>query len=30
MTTVFDPVDLSGTQLSNRIALAPMTRSRAG
>lgn len=30
MTTVFDPVDLSGTQLANRIALAPMTRSRAG
>ncbi|WP_329036172.1 alkene reductase [Streptomyces sp. NBC_00178] len=30
MTTVFDPVDLSGIQLSNRIALAPMTRSRAG
>lgn len=29
MTTVFDPIDL-GTQLSNRIALAPMTRSRAG
>ncbi|MFD9503859.1 alkene reductase [Streptomyces sp. NPDC060035] len=30
MTTVFDPIDLSGTQLANRIALAPMTRSRAG
>ncbi|MEV0096301.1 alkene reductase [Streptomyces sp. NPDC050738] len=30
MTTVFDPIDLSGTQLANRIAMAPMTRSRAG
>ena len=30
MTTVFDPIDLSGTPLANRIALAPMTRSRAG
>ncbi|WP_326696879.1 alkene reductase [Streptomyces sp. NBC_01754] len=30
MTTAFDPVDLAGTRLSNRIALAPMTRSRAG
>ncbi|MEU8671106.1 alkene reductase [Streptomyces anulatus] len=30
MTTAFDPIDLSGTQLANRIALAPMTRSRAG
>ncbi|MFD7971301.1 alkene reductase [Streptomyces clavifer] len=30
MTTVFDPIDLAGTQLANRIALAPMTRSRAG
>ncbi|MFF7201163.1 alkene reductase [Streptomyces sp. NPDC008141] len=29
MTTVFDPIDLSGTQLANRIAMAPMTRSRA-
>ncbi|MEJ8634203.1 MULTISPECIES: alkene reductase [Streptomyces] len=29
MTTVFDPIDLSGTQLGNRIAMAPMTRSRA-
>ncbi|MER5281523.1 alkene reductase [Streptomyces sp. NPDC002809] len=30
MTTAFDPFDLAGTQLANRIALAPMTRSRAG
>ncbi|WP_405701634.1 alkene reductase [Streptomyces sp. NBC_01383] len=30
MTTAFDPLDLAGTQLANRIALAPMTRSRAG
>ncbi|MFE9911227.1 alkene reductase [Streptomyces clavifer] len=30
MTTVFDPIALAGTQLANRIALAPMTRSRAG
>ncbi|NEE15104.1 alkene reductase, partial [Streptomyces sp. SID7499] len=30
MTTAFDPIDLAGTQLANRIALAPMTRSRAG
>ncbi|MYX73459.1 alkene reductase [Streptomyces sp. SID3915] len=30
MTTVFDPIDLAGARLSNRIALAPMTRSRAG
>jgi N-ethylmaleimide reductase len=29
MTTAFDPIDLSGTQLTNRIALAPMTRSRS-
>ncbi|MFG3493438.1 alkene reductase [Streptomyces sp. NPDC047928] len=29
MTTAFDPIDLSGTQLSNRIAMAPMTRGRA-
>lgn len=29
MTTAFDPVDLAGTRLSNRIAMAPMTRSRA-
>ncbi|MFJ2113700.1 alkene reductase [Streptomyces sp. NPDC087850] len=29
MTTAFDPIDLSGTQLANRIVLAPMTRSRA-
>ncbi|MFH8796241.1 alkene reductase [Streptomyces sp. NPDC017941] len=30
MTTAFDPIDLSGLVLPNRIALAPMTRSRAG
>ncbi|MFE3147471.1 alkene reductase [Streptomyces sp. NPDC059218] len=30
MTTAFDPIDLSGTRLANRIAMAPMTRSRAG
>ncbi|WLQ47580.1 alkene reductase [Streptomyces poriferorum] len=30
MTTAFDPLDLAGTPLANRIALAPMTRSRAG
>ncbi|MER5462776.1 alkene reductase [Streptomyces sp. NPDC002668] len=29
MTTAFDPIDLSGTQLGSRIAMAPMTRSRA-
>ncbi|UUU34842.1 alkene reductase [Streptomyces sp. CA-210063] len=29
MTTAYDPIDLSGTQLANRIAMAPMTRSRA-
>ncbi|MEU2433084.1 alkene reductase [Streptomyces sp. NPDC007861] len=29
MTTAFDPIDLSGTRLANRIAMAPMTRSRA-
>ncbi|MER7727119.1 alkene reductase [Streptomyces sp. NPDC096323] len=30
MTTAFDSHDLAGTPLANRIALAPMTRSRAG
>ncbi|MFI1443058.1 alkene reductase [Streptomyces fructofermentans] len=30
MTTAYDPIDLSGTALANRIAMAPMTRSRAG
>ncbi|MEU6126823.1 alkene reductase [Streptomyces sp. NPDC047123] len=30
MTTAFDPIDLSGIRLGNRIAMAPMTRSRAG
>ncbi|GAA2289453.1 alkene reductase [Streptomyces kunmingensis] len=30
MTTAFDPLDLFGTRLANRIAMAPMTRSRAG
>ncbi|MFB9906894.1 alkene reductase [Allokutzneria oryzae] len=29
MTTAFDPIDLAGTKLANRIAMAPMTRSRA-
>ncbi|MGP3737511.1 alkene reductase (plasmid) [Streptomyces sp. GDS52] len=29
MTTAFDPIDLSGLRLANRIAMAPMTRSRA-
>jgi N-ethylmaleimide reductase len=29
MTSVFDPIDLSGRRLANRIAMAPMTRSRA-
>ncbi|MER5562180.1 alkene reductase [Streptomyces sp. NPDC002506] len=29
MTTAFDSIDLAGTPLTNRIALAPMTRSRA-
>lgn len=29
MTTAFDPIELSGSQLANRIAMAPMTRSRA-
>ncbi|MFJ2746372.1 alkene reductase [Streptomyces sp. NPDC087440] len=29
-TTAFTPHDLAGTTLANRIALAPMTRSRAG
>ncbi|MEU9146358.1 alkene reductase [Streptomyces sp. NPDC048349] len=30
MTSAFDPVRIAGTVLPNRIALAPMTRSRAG
>jgi N-ethylmaleimide reductase len=29
VTTAYDPIDLSGTPLANRIAMAPMTRSRA-
>ncbi|MEV4330686.1 alkene reductase [Streptomyces sp. NPDC049597] len=29
MTTAFDPIRLGGRQLANRIAMAPMTRSRA-
>ncbi|WP_151479818.1 alkene reductase [Streptomyces albicerus] len=29
MTTAFDPIDLSGTRLANRIVMSPMTRSRA-
>lgn len=30
MTSAFEPVRIPGVTLSNRIALAPMTRSRAG
>ncbi len=30
MTTLFDPVKLGDLELSNRIIMAPMTRSRAG
>ncbi|MFD8984912.1 alkene reductase [Streptomyces sp. NPDC059564] len=30
MTSAFEPVRIPGTTLSNRITLAPMTRSRAG
>jgi N-ethylmaleimide reductase len=29
MTTVFDPIELGGRSLRNRIAMAPMSRSRA-
>ncbi|MFE1774192.1 alkene reductase [Streptomyces sp. NPDC059008] len=29
MTTAFDPIELGGRRLANRIAMAPMTRSRA-
>lgn len=29
MTTAFDPIDLGGTRLANRVVMAPMTRSRA-
>ncbi|MFI1765906.1 alkene reductase [Streptomyces sp. NPDC020800] len=29
MTTAFDPIDLGGRRLANRVAMAPMTRSRA-
>ncbi|MET8582246.1 alkene reductase [Streptomyces collinus] len=29
MTTAFDPIDLGGKRLANRIVMAPMTRSRA-
>ncbi|WP_042370309.1 alkene reductase [Streptacidiphilus neutrinimicus] len=29
MTTAFDPIDLGGLRLANRVAMAPMTRSRA-
>ncbi|WP_243793059.1 alkene reductase [Saccharopolyspora gloriosae] len=29
MSTAFDPLNLAGTRLGNRIAMAPMTRSRA-
>lgn len=30
MTTIFDPISIGDIQLKNRIALAPMTRGRAG
>lgn len=30
MATLFDPVQLGAMQLSNRVVMAPMTRSRAG
>jgi N-ethylmaleimide reductase len=30
MTTLFDPVHLGGMNLANRIAMAPLTRDRAG
>lgn len=30
MTSAFEPVHVAGATLANRIALAPMTRSRAG
>jgi 2,4-dienoyl-CoA reductase-like NADH-dependent reductase (Old Yellow Enzyme family) len=29
MTTAFDPLQLGHVQLANRIAMSPMTRSRA-
>ncbi|THA47088.1 alkene reductase [Streptomyces sp. A1136] len=29
MTTAFDPIDLGSVRLANRVAMAPMTRSRA-
>ncbi|MBF6322979.1 alkene reductase [Nocardia cyriacigeorgica] len=29
MSTAFDPIDLAGRRLANRIAMAPMTRNRA-
>ncbi|MFE6685304.1 alkene reductase [Streptomyces sp. NPDC057743] len=29
MSTAFDPIDLAGTPLANRIVMAPMTRNRA-
>ena len=29
MASLFEPFDLNGTRLSNRIVMAPMTRSRA-
>ncbi|WP_149180051.1 alkene reductase [Streptomyces sp. TRM49041] len=29
MTTAFDPIDVAGTALPNRVAMAPMTRNRA-
>jgi N-ethylmaleimide reductase len=29
MTTLFDPFDLSGLALANRVVMAPLTRSRS-
>jgi N-ethylmaleimide reductase len=29
MTTAFDPIDIGGVRLANRIAMSPMTRNRA-
>ena len=29
MTTAFDPIEIAGKRLANRVAMAPMTRSRA-
>jgi len=29
MTTAFDPIEVAGVPLANRIVMSPMTRSRA-